>query len=424
MSDSILALIVLIAIIICFSIQSIPMGVTAILGAIAMALMGFMDFRDVFSGFGNDTVMMVAGMIIVGNAFNETGLSAMAGNALMRIKFIHKIERLFLGLILIMVSVLHFFLTNTAIVAIFLPLIASVADASGGKITRKNTYMAVGITAVVSGNVTLISSTPQMAAQAILAQTDGVRTMGFFEMTKGAIPIVLMSVLYFCTFGYTIGKKVFNFEEVARGDTKKEGLKGNKIKMLISGVVFLGCIIGFVGNFLSPGVISIIAASILIITNCIPFKKAMQTMDWNALLVIAGALGFGVGLEKSGAIDFVAVKIMQLFGGEYASPYIVFGVLLVSASLLSTTMSNTATAAIMTPVAITIAQNMGFDPITFVIGIVFGCNYDFITPIGTPPLTMTLSGGYRFSDYAKVGGLFNAVAIIITILILPAIYGF
>ena len=424
MNDSILALILLAVLIACFSLQSVPMGVTAVLGSVAMALFGLMEFADVFRGFGSDIVMMVAGMIIVGNSLHETGLSTVLGNALMRIRFIRRNERLFLCAVLVIVSILHFFLTNTAIVAMFLPIVASVAESSQGRITKKNTYMAIGITAVVSGNATLISSTPQMAVQAILVKTEGVRALGFFELTRGAIPMILLSIFYFCTLGYTLGKKVFDFKEPEPEERGPEAAAGSTVKMVLCGLVFLLCMAGFVSKILPAGIISAIAAGILIITRCIDFPRAMHTMDWNALLVIAGALGFSIGLEKSGAIDLVSMQIMTLFGGEYANPYLVFGVLVIVASLLSTTMSNTATAVIMAPMAIAIAQSMGFNPVTFAIGIIFGCNYDFFTPIGTPPLTMTLSGGYRFTDYTKVGGLFNVIAIAFTIFVIPLVYGF
>lgn len=423
MDDSILAMIILLGIIVSFAIPIIPMGITAILGSIAMALAGLMKFSDVFSGFANDIVMMVAGMIIVGNAFNETGLASALGQKVLCVKFVQKSERIFLTVVLTVVAILHCFLTNTAIVAIFLPLVASVAQASKGVITKKNTFMAIGIMSVVSGNITLISSTPQLAAQAILSRTVGCSPIKFFDMTWGAIPMIILGILYFCTVGYDLSKKVFDFPEV-KDDIPREKISINKTKMVICGLVFIGCMVCFVSGVFTPGIVSILAASILIITNCITFPRAMQTMDWNTLLIIAGALGFGVALDKSGTVELVAQHIMQLSGGGSANPYLIFAILVISASLLSTTMSNTAVAVIMTPMAIVMAQSIGSNPTTFVFGVIFGCNYDFLTPIGTPPLTMTLSGGYRFLDYTKIGGIFNVIAIVSTIIILPLIYGF
>ncbi|UUX34704.1 SLC13 family permease [Fundicoccus culcitae] len=427
MDDSILALLILLVIIISFSFQKIPMGITAVLGSIAMALFGLMDYEDVFSGFSNDTVLMVIGMLILGNAFTETGLSQVLGKTILKIKFVQNNERLFLAVVLIFVSIFGFFLPNTAVVAIFLPLVASVAQASGGVITKKNTYMAIGITAVVSGNLTLISSTPQMAAQAILTQTEGVRPLEFFDLTKAAVPMVILTIIYFCTIGYDLSLKVFDFEEVDGAVYKSKEVTIDReqiIKMVICGVVFIVTLVSFILNKLPLGIISILAASILISTKCISFNRAMETLDWNTVLVIAGALGFSTGIEKSGAIDLLASGIMYLAGGDSASPYLIFAVLVIASSLLSTTMSNTATALIMTPMAITIASTLGLNPTTLVIGVIFGCNYDFATPIGTPPMTMTLTGGYRFNDYVKVGGTFNILVLIVTIILLPLIYGF
>ena len=93
-------------------------------------------------------------------------------------------------------------------------------------------------------------------------------------------------------------------------------------------------------------------------------------------------------------------------------------------ALLSNVMSNTATVAVLAPLGINVALKMGADPITFVIGIIIASNLAFATPIGTPPMTMVLIGGYRFSDYVKVGGLFNVIAVVVTIFAVPLLYGF
>ena len=85
-------------------------------------------------------------------------------------------------------------------------------------------------------------------------------------------------------------------------------------------------------------------------------------------------------------------------------------------------MSHTASAAILTPLAISLGFGLGVDPIPYVVAVVIGCNLAFITPVATPPLTMTLVGGYRFTDYIKVGGIYNLLSVILAAILIPLIY--
>jgi di/tricarboxylate transporter len=82
-------------------------------------------------------------------------------------------------------------------------------------------------------------------------------------------------------------------------------------------------------------------------------------------------------------------------------------------------MSNTAVAAMLIPIGVAIAKQMNLDPLTIVLGILFGSNLSFATPIATPAVTLTLQGGYRFKDYLIVGGAINVLAYLVIIIVVP-----
>lgn len=425
LSHSTIALIILVLIIISFAAQVIPLPVTALLGGLTMMMAGIIEPSDVVSGFGSDTVMMVAGVIIIGNAVFETGLAQKIGNLIVRFKPASRNERVFLLIVLTLVTLLSAFISNTATVAIFLPLIASVANVSNGRITKKNTYMAVGIASVVGGNLTLAGSTPQLIAQGILSATDGMRTMTFFELLKGSIPVVILMLIYFSTIGYKLQQRVFSFPE--RADTsdaanetsaQKSGWKGTLVLVILVLVV-----IGFCAGIYSMGTVALLGACACIITGCISLPRAFETMDWNTLVVLGGAMGFSTGLSKSGAVTLIAEHLVSVFGRADESGFLICAMLILVAAVLGNLMSHTATVSILVPIGLSIASVIGIDPITVTVGIVIGCNLAFATPVGTPPITMTLVGGYRFSDYVKVGGLFNVVSLIFAMVTIPLLYG-
>lgn len=426
MDSSVLAILILTGIIIAYSTQLLPIGITSILGALAMMLAGIISPSELITGFTSDTVMMVAGMVVVGNALCETGLADITGRLIMKIPCIKGNEKLFLAVILLSVTLLSALMSNTATVAMFLPLIASVAGASEGKITRKNTYMAAGIASVLGGNLTLVGSTPQMVAQGILAQTEGCRTMGFFDITRGAVPAIVLMFIFYLTFGYDMQKKVFDFDDttVMTAAISAPGAVGDRRRMICSGIIMLFCIAGFITGVSALGIIAMFGALACIVTGCISVKRAFATMDWCSIAVLGGALGFSKGLDNSGAIKLIAGHLMVLINHLDAKPYVILAVLMFIASIISAVMSNTATTAVFLPVALGIAKAVSADPMVFGIGIVISSNLDFASPIGTPPITMTLQGGYRFSDYFKVGGLFTVLSLIITIVLLPLLYSF
>ena len=424
MPQLVIALIITVLVIISFSVQVIPLPLTAMLGALAMVVFGNIEPADAISAFGSDTVMMVAWVIIIGNAIFETGLAEKLGASILNLPIIGGKEKRLLLIVMIIITVLSAFVSNTAAVAMFLPLVASIAQSSNGKIKKKNCYMAMGIASVVGGFCTQSGSTPQMVAQEILLETDGLRGLTFFELTKIGVLIAIVMFIYFLTVGYRLQERCFNFPEVPNTSTTQQTVSQSTWKQVVSGLILVGCVIGFISGVLSFGIISLLSACACILTGCISQKRVFETMDWSTIIVLGGSIGFANGMEESGAVNLIGDALVNSFGQNGENVLLVFGMIILMTALLSNVMSNTATVAVLAPLGINVALKMGADPITFVIGIIIASNLAFATPIGTPPMTMVLIGGYRFSDYVKVGGLFNVIAVIVTIFAVPLLYGF
>lgn len=424
MPQLVIALIITVLVIISFSVQVIPLPLTAMLGALAMVVFGIIEPADAISAFGSDTVMMVAGVIIIGNAIFETGLAEKLGASILNLPIIGGKEKRLLLIVMIIITMLSAFVSNTAAVAMFLPLVASIAQSSNGKIKKKNCYMAMGIASVVGGFCTQSGSTPQMVAQEILLETDGLRGLTFFELTKIGVLIAIVMFIYFLTVGYRLQERCFNFPEVPNTSTTQQTVSQSTWKQVVSGLILVGCVIGFISGVLSFGIISLLSACACILTGCISQKRVFETMDWSTIIVLGGSIGFANGMEESGAVNLIGDALVNSFGQNGENVLLVFGMIILLTALLSNVMSNTATVAVLAPLGINVALKMGADPITFVIGIIIASNLAFATPIGTPPMTMVLIGGYRFSDYVKVGGLFNIIAVVVTIFAVPLLYGF
>ena len=198
----------------------------------------------------------------------------------------------------------------------------------------------------------------------------------------------------------------------------------SKRKMTITGAVMILCIAGFILKIWNVGIIALLGASILITTKCIDFKTAMAKMDWNTLIILGAAQGFAQGLNVSGGGKLIAEFAVNAFGGQNASPYALMIVGIVIATILTNFMSNTAVLAMLTPIFINIGFSLGLHPEPFVLAIIIGGSTALATPIGTPAVTQTLVAGYRYMDYVKIGLPITIILTIISIILVPMVYGF
>jgi len=421
--SSTIALIIIGLLMVLFISELLPIATTSVLACLAMAVFGVISFPRAFAGFGNDIVFLMAGMMTVGNALFETGAAKAMGNKI--IKAVGTNEKVFLAALIIVSLPISAFLSNTATAAIMLPIAASAIAASGGKFTKKNTYMIVGMAAVTGGGLTLVSSPPQLIAQGILEE-GGHEVMGFFDIGLFGLPLFILLVVFATTIGHKLQSKVFNFEEVSDIAPTTEGEEEppiNKRKMWTSVAVLVFCVTGFVAGWWSAGIVAMIGAVVCIATGCISQKKVFEKMDWTTIIIFGCSFGFAAGLEDSGAGEMIAQGTIRLLGSGI-TPWMLCAVLALIAVLLTNFMSSTATAALLIPIAVFSAVEMGYDVRSVVMAVAIASSIGYATPMSTPPMTMTLTGGYRFADYIKVGGLFNLLAFILVVLLFPLVLNF
>jgi di/tricarboxylate transporter len=165
-----------------------------------------------------------------------------------------------------------------------------------------------------------------------------------------------------------------------------------------------------------------VAAGLMIFTRCIRLEEARRSVDWQVLLAIAASLGIGRALEKTGAADGIAHGIIGLMGGDrWLSLAAVYGVTLLVTELIT----NNAAAALMFPFALATAQNLGANPMPFVIVVMMAASAGFATPIGYQTNLMVYGpGGYRFRDYLKIGVPLDLLIWAVTVSVAPLVWPF
>jgi di/tricarboxylate transporter len=173
-----------------------------------------------------------------------------------------------------------------------------------------------------------------------------------------------------------------------------------------------------------PNVVAALIAALLMgAFRAIDLPTAYRAIHWPTLLLIAGMLPFAAALERTGGVDLAVDGLLALTGG--AAPYLVLAVLFAITAVVGMFVSNTATAVLMAPVAITAAQHLGLSPYPFALIVALAASAAFMTPVSSPVNTLVVEPGrYSFGDFVKVGVPFTLVVLVVSVLLVPVLQPF
>lgn len=186
-----------------------------------------------------------------------------------------------------------------------------------------------------------------------------------------------------------------------------------------------GILVGVVGlaalGLMPIAGLAVIGVAIVLFTRCLEADEAFSVIDWRLLILIISMLAVGKALDSTGAVVMVVDAVEPVFMA--LPPWAVLALLYAMTSLLTETITNNAVAIVMTPIAITLAHQLGVDPRPLVVVVMLAASASFATPIGYQTNTLVYSaGGYRFVDFLKVGVPMNVMAGVVTVMVVPMIW--
>ncbi len=174
-------------------------------------------------------------------------------------------------------------------------------------------------------------------------------------------------------------------------------------------------------DILPISVLALLGVTLMVLTRCVPIRLAYASIDFSILVLIAGMLALGSALEKTEVIHAVATWSVTALD-DFGPTSILAGIYLLTA-VLTATLSNNAVAALMTPLAIDVGETLGYQPAPFLFAVLFGASACFATPMGYQThLFVYGPGGYRFTDFLRIGIPLNIVLFIAAMVVIPWIW--
>jgi len=177
----------------------------------------------------------------------------------------------------------------------------------------------------------------------------------------------------------------------------------------------------FAGALLASGLglvaihISLMACAALIVAaRYLPLRRVYDSIDWSVIVLLAAMVPVGTSLETTGTTLLIANGVLTFLQGM--SPELIIGAIIVIAMALSNVVNNAATAILMAPIGLQIASGLGYGPDPFLMAIAIGASCAFVTPIGHQSNLLVMGpGGYRFSDYWRMGGVVSVAVLLIAV---------
>ncbi len=187
----------------------------------------------------------------------------------------------------------------------------------------------------------------------------------------------------------------------------------------LQAVICLVIAIGLMVSGVVPNVQAALIGCLLMgFFGCVDLNSAYRSIDWKTLVLIVGMLPFSIALERTGGVDLAAELVMNFVGG--AGVRVVLATIFAITAILGMFISNTATAVLMAPVAISIAEELGLSPRPFAMIVALAASTAFMTPVSSPVNTLVVTPGrYTFGDFIKLGVPFSLIVLAVSVALVP-----
>ncbi len=184
-------------------------------------------------------------------------------------------------------------------------------------------------------------------------------------------------------------------------------------------VFCLALVVGLMIGGIVPNVQAALIGCLLMgALGCVNLNSAYRSIDWKTIVLIVGMLPFSIALERTGGVEMAADGLMALVGGS--GNHAILATLFAITAILGMFISNTATAVLMAPVAISVAHELNVSPYPFAMIVALAASTAFMTPVSSPVNTLVVTpGNYTFGDFVRVGVPFSLIVLVVSVILVP-----
>ena len=189
-------------------------------------------------------------------------------------------------------------------------------------------------------------------------------------------------------------------------------------KAPLAALIMLAVVVPVIFGWLPIAISAVAGATLMVVTGCLTMEEAYQAIEWKVVFLIAGMLPLGIALQQTGTAEFIAQRVVSLVGGsgEIAILASVFGLTAITTQV----MPNAAVTVLMAPIALNTANEVGISVYSMAMLVAIAASASFMSPIAHASNSLVMGpGGYRFSDFIKVGAPLILIVMLVTLLVLP-----
>jgi len=420
-----IAIFVMIAIL--WTLEAIPMPVTALLVPVLLTAFGIFETGDALLPFANPVVYLILGSVILAGAVHKTGLDKRILYPIL-LSSKGKVEKFLLAL-MIVAFIFSMWISNTATVALLAPFVigltSKIPDKKDSKQLTVLFLLGIGFASVIGGMATVVGSAPNAVTSALLAEQGPWTFLDWMIIGLPTATIILFMVWRLLLLAVRPPKIDLDISDLKNEQDNLGRWSGGEKKtlgILLLAITFwilgdnIGAMFGVPSSFMSTAIVALLAAVALFVTRTMTWKDA-RIVPWGVFLIIGAGLAMGEAMVKTGAAEWVTSALSNTLIG-FPLLIMIF-ILSIFVVIISNFLNNTASAAIFIPILIAFANSMGESVYLLVIPIALVLSLSFITPIGTPPITLIYSTGrIPRRTLAKVGALITIPAVLVCILMI------
>lgn len=377
-----------------WTFESLPLPVTALLVPVLLTLFGVFPAAEALEPYADPVVFLMIGGLILAEALRFNGLDRRLAYAMVLRADGDRDRTLFL--LMAAAAFLSMWISNTAAVAILIPVVLGISSrlqGMGEHVTARM-LLGIGIGSAAGGMMTVTGSAPNAIAAGLLSKE---HEFTFLDWMTVGVPVglvVLFMAWFLLTRLYPSRGERLQIEELRKEAEAMGPLTGGEKRTLM---VFLPTValwilgadiaswLGLPPSFMSAAVVALAASVFLFVVRSIQWENA-RSISWDVFLIIGSGLALGEGLVYSGAAQWLADALGEaLLGAQLL--VVLLAVAFVTVAITNF-ISNTATAAMFIPILLSLSLALGVQPELLVLTCGLCVSLSFITPIGTPPFTL------------------------------------